>query len=227
MHKSKEVTLILQKLIETYKGTLLGSISPTSTINTTTTATAKRTPFQILISTVLSQRTQDANTARASNALFEEYSTPEQLVSAPIKNIERLIKPSGFYKTKATRIKEISQVLVEEYDSVVPKDINELTSLPGVGRKTAGCVLVYAFNEPAIPVDTHVHRISNRLGWVSTKTPDQTEQDLMRLIPRDKWILVNDLLVSHGQNICKPITPLCSKCSVRKYCKRVGVTKSK
>lgn len=210
----KDVSTIIKALEKTYKGTLLASASSAS-------------PFRILISTVLSQRTQDASTARASKALFSKYGTPKKLASAPIREIERLVKPSGFYKTKARRIRDIARIITDKYKGVVPKDINELLSLPGVGRKTACCVLVYAFDESAIPVDTHVHRISNRLGWVRTRTPEETERELMRIVDRRHWIQINDLLVSHGQNICKPITPLCSKCPITRLCARVDVTKSR
>jgi len=166
-------------------------------------------------------------TMKATRKLFAVYKTPKQIAEAPLKKLEPLIKQSGFYKTKAKRIKEISKIIFEKYKGKVPKTMDELVALPGVGRKTAGCVMVYAFDEPAIPVDVHVHRISNRLGWVKTKTPEQTEQALMKLIPKKYWIDVNEILVIHGQTVCTPISPKCSECKIRKYCKRVGVKKSR
>ncbi|MFH0859646.1 MAG: endonuclease III [Candidatus Altiarchaeota archaeon] len=175
-------------------------------------------PFKVLISTVLSQRTKDANTEKASNRLFRRFKTPKQLANANIRTIETLIKPSGFYKVKAERIREISRQLVEKFGGTVPEDMDTLLSLPGVGRKTANCVLVYAYNKPAIPVDTHVHRISNRIGWVRTRTPEQTEQQLSNVLPREYWIEINELLVKYGQRVCHPINPKCSTCRIRKYC---------
>ena len=181
-------------------------------------------PFRVLISTVLSQRTKDANTEKASSALFSRFKTPRQLADADIRKIERLVRPSGFYKVKARRIKSISRIIIEKFEGKVPEDINKLLSLPGVGRKTANCVLVFAYRQPAIPVDTHVHRISNRLGIVGTKTPEKTETELMKRIPKGYWIDLNELLVTHGQNICLPRKPHCSICPIKKYCKKVGVT---
>lgn len=184
-------------------------------------------PFYILISTVLSARNKDEMTIIATKKLFSKYKTPRQIAEAPLRSIEPLIKQSGFYKTKAKRVKEISRIIVEDYKGKVPSDFDKLVELPGVGRKTAGCVMVYAFNLPAIPVDTHVHRISNRLGWVKTRTREQTEQELMRIIPRKHWTDVNEVLVIHGQTTCTPLSPFCSKCQVRKCCLRVGVTRSR
>jgi len=181
-------------------------------------------PFEVLISTVLSQRTKDANTEKASSALFSRFKTPRELANADIGRIEKLIRASGFYKVKAKRIKEISRIIVEKFGGKVPGRMDELLSLPGVGRKTANCVLVFAYRQPAIPVDTHVHRISNWLGVVRTKTPERTEVELMKKIPKRYWIDLNELLVTHGQNICLPRKPHCSICPIKKYCKKVGVT---
>lgn len=175
-------------------------------------------PFKVLISTVLSQRTKDANTEKASSRLFKRFKNPKQLADANIRTIETLIKPSGFYKVKAERIREISRRLVEDFDGRVPEDLENLLSLPGVGRKTANCVLVYAYNKPAIPVDTHVHRISNRLGWVKTKTPEQTEEELAKVLPKGYWIEINELLVKYGQRVCLPRNPKCAICRIREYC---------
>jgi endonuclease-3 len=175
-------------------------------------------PFQVLISTVLSQRTRDENTERAARQLFKVYKTPAELANAPTRKVQRLIRPSGFYKVKAARIKRISRELLERFQGRVPKNMDKLLSLHGVGRKTANCVLVYAFKVPAMPVDTHVHRISNLIGWVKTKTPEKTEMELLRIIPRKYWIVMNELLVRHGQSICLPRRPRCEICPINKYC---------
>jgi endonuclease-3 len=180
-------------------------------------------PFRVLITTVLSQRTKDANTGKASKALFAKYKTPKQLAGARLKDIEKLIRPSGFYKVKAKRIKQISRIIIEKYSGRTPKKMEELLSLPGVGRKTANCVLVFAYRQPAIPVDTHVHRLSNRLGWVKTKTPEKTESQLVKKIPERYWIDLNELLVTHGQSICLPQKPRCPICPIEKWCGKVGV----
>jgi endonuclease-3 len=179
---------------------------------------ARSDPFQVLISTVLSQRTRDESTERASARLFRKYKNPSQLSQAHLKDIERLIKPSGFYKVKALRIRDISRILVNKYKGKVPRDFEQLISLPGVGRKTANCVLVYAYMLPAIPVDTHVHRISNRIGLVKTKTPEKTESALVKIIPQKYWTDLNELFVKFGQRICQPIKPLCYKCPIVRYC---------
>lgn len=179
---------------------------------------SKEDPYYVLISTVLSARNRDDMTMKAVKKLFSKYKSPKQIAAAPVKKLEPLIKQSGFYKTKARRIKELSRVLLEKYNGKVPDDFDKLLELPGVGRKTAGCVLVYAFGKPAIPVDVHVNRISNRLGWVKTKTPEKTEQALMKIVPRRYWIFVNEVLVIHGQTICKPIRPLCEKCKISRHC---------
>lgn len=184
-----------------------------------TKATVSReSPFEVLISTVLSQRTRDENTEKASVQLFRKYRNPKQLSQASLKDIEKLIKPSGFYKTKARRVREISRILVEKYKGKVPRDFSRLMSLPGVGRKTANCVLVYAYGIPAIPVDTHVHRISNRIGLVKTKTPEKTESGLLKIVPRKNWIEFNDLFVKFGQRTCKPIKPECWRCPIVRMC---------
>jgi endonuclease-3 len=185
---------------------------------------SRHKPFYILISTVLSARNRDEMTVKAVRKLFAKYRTPKQIASAPLKKLEPLIKQSGFYRTKARRIKEISKIILEKYKGKVPSTMEQLVALPGVGRKTAGCVMVYAFGKHAIPVDTHVHKISNRLGWVETKTPEQTEKELMKIIPKKYWLDVNEVLVIHGQTVCTPVAPKCSKCSILKYCRRVGVT---
>ena len=175
-------------------------------------------PFRVLVSTVLSQRTKDANTAKASKKLFSEYSTPKKISEAPIEEIERLIRKSGFYRVKARYIKGIAQRIVEDFDGKTPESVDDLVSLPGVGRKTANCVLVYGFSKPAIPVDVHVHRISNRLGIISTKTPEDSERALEEFLPRKYWIEINHLLVRHGQRTCLPRKPRCDECLLKRRC---------
>jgi endonuclease III len=175
-------------------------------------------PFRVLIRTILSQRTRDENTDAASALLFSKFSTPEAIAYAPVEDVELLIKKSGFYHVKARRVKEVSRIIHEDYNDVVPDDLKELLSLPGVGRKTANCVLVYGFHEDAIPVDVHVHRISNRIGLVNTKTPDETELELMKVIPKKYWLPLNDLFVQFGQTICRPIGPKHEICPIAELC---------
>ena len=186
-----------------------------------------KSPFMVLISCLLSLRTKDKVTAEASNRLFKLADNPEKMLGLSIKNIEKAIYPVGFYKTKAKRIKEICRVLLDDYEGVVPNEIDELLKLNGVGRKTANLTVTLGYGKLGICVDTHVHRISNRLGLVKTKTPEQTEFALRKKLPQKHWLIYNDLLVTYGQNLCVPISPWCSKCKIFKYCKRVGVKKSR
>ncbi|MCI6774447.1 endonuclease III [Methanobrevibacter boviskoreani] len=177
-----------------------------------------RDPYKVLIRTILSQRTRDENTDQATENLFSVYPDIYAVADGSIEKIQELIKPAGFYRVKAGRIKEVSRILIDQYGGEVPDDLKELMSLPGVGRKTANCVLVFAFNEPAIPVDTHVHRISNRWGFVDTKKPEDTEKELMSFVPKDLWIELNDLMVQFGQTICKPTSPQCEICPIYDLC---------
>lgn len=181
-------------------------------------ARERQDPFKILISTILSARTRDVNTREATETLFAKHNTPELIANAEVEELEKLIYKSGFYKVKAARIKEVSQILLEKYNGKVPSDFNELMSLPGVGAKTTNCVLVYAFKIPAIPVDIHVHRISNRIGWVKTKTPEKTEKALRDLIPTDQWIRINRLFVRFGQEICLSNNPKHEICPIEEIC---------
>jgi len=176
-------------------------------------------PFSILIGTILSARTKDENTAKVVKKLFSKYKSPQELAKAKIKNVEKIIKSIGFYHVKSKRIIDVASIISSQYKGNVPNDFEELLKLPGVGRKTANCVLVYAFDNPAIPVDTHVHRISNRLGLVQTKTPEETEFALMKKIPKKHWLEINDTFVMYGQNICKPISPMCDVCKIKNICK--------
>lgn len=187
-------------------------------INTGPYVKTKRKPFEILISTILSQRTRDGNTSKASRQLFGKYDTLEKLAKANTNSIKKLIKPSGFYNVKSKRIKEISNILIENYNGKVPKTENELLQLPGVGRKTANIVLSFAFDKNVIAVDTHVHRIANRIGMADTKNPKETEQKLMKKVNNNWQKKLNPLLVRFGQKICKPRKPECPKCPVNKWC---------
>ena len=177
-----------------------------------------RDPYRVLVRTILSQRTRDENTDQASANLFSKYKDMYEIVDAPTEDIQELIRCAGFYRVKAGRIHEVSRILIDEYGGVVPDNMNELLELPGVGRKTANCVLVYAFEKAAIPVDTHVHRISNRWGLVSTKDPEKTEEELAKFVPEDEQILLNDLMVQFGQTICKPLGPKCEICPLTDLC---------
>ena len=181
-------------------------------------AHVERDPFKVLVRTVLSQRTKDENTDRAAQRLFKFFDTPEKLMKADLKVVEELIKPSGMFRQKAERIKEISKRLVENYGGKVPDKLDELLKLPGVGRKTANIVLYVSFGKPAIAVDTHVHRISNRIGIVRTKKPEDTERELMKLLPKDLWGPINGSMVEFGKNVCKPLNPLCESCPISEYC---------
>ena len=175
-------------------------------------------PFRILIATILSARTKDENTTKAANKLFKIYGTPQKLAKAKVKDVEKVIKSVGFYHVKSKRVIEVAKLILSKYHGRVPADIDKLVEIPGVGRKTANCVLVYAFEQPAIPVDTHVHRISNRLGLVYTKTPEETEMELRKKIPKKFWLDINNTFVMYGQNICKPISPMCNVCMIRNIC---------
>ena len=175
-------------------------------------------PFRILSATILSARTKDENTTKAADKLFKLYGTPQKLAKAKVKDVEKVIKSVGFYHVKSKRIIEVANLILSKYNGKVPADIDKLVDMPGVGRKTANCVLVYAFEKPAIPVDTHVHRISNRLGLVDTKTPEETEMALREKIPKKYWLDINNTFVMYGQNICKPISPMCDVCKIRKTC---------
>lgn len=184
-------------------------------------------PFKVLISCLLSLRTKDYVTKEASIRLFNLSDKPEGLLKTRLSDIEKAIYPVGFYKVKAKRIKEICKDLIDNYKGDVPDELAELLKLKGVGRKTANLVLTLGYNKPGICVDTHVHRISNRLGYVKTKTPEETELELRKKLPKKYWKIYNDLLVTYGQNICLPVSPKCSECKIINYCKRVGVKHSR
>ncbi|MEK6690393.1 MAG: endonuclease III [Nitrospirota bacterium] len=186
-----------------------------------------RDPFKVLVSCILSLRTKDRTTEKANDRLFALGSTPEEIAGLPFKKIEKAIFPVGFYRIKAKTIKGLSKTIINKYRSKVPDDMDELLKLKGVGRKTANLVLTLGYGKLGICVDTHVHRIVNRWGYARTKNPFETEIALREKLPKKYWIEINNLLVLYGQNICKPISPLCSKCRLFKYCKRVGVGRSR
>ncbi|HET6451611.1 MAG TPA: endonuclease III [Spirochaetia bacterium] len=184
-------------------------------------------PFRVLVSTLISLRTRDEVTERASRALFALAPTPARLAALPAARIERAIYPAGFYRTKAKNLCAVSRELLDRHGGAVPSDMEELLALPGVGRKTANLVRNLGFGLPGICVDTHVHRISHRMGWVDTRTPDQTEMALRHVLPRRYWIGINELLVRYGQAVCTPLSPRCSACLAGPWCARVGVEKSR
>jgi len=211
----------IEKIVETLKTSLKKYGDPV----VTKVAKEKRSPYRVLISTLLSLRTKDETTLKASERLFRVADTPEKMLKLSKEEIEKLIYPVGFYHRKAEQILKISKILIEKYNGKVPDSLDELLKLPGVGRKTANLVLNEGFGKLGICVDTHVHRISNRLGLVKTKTPEQTEFALRKILPKKYWIIFNTLLVTLGQNICTPISPRCSICPIEQYCPKVGVTK--
>lgn len=182
-----------------------------------------RDPFKVLISCILSLRTKDVTTSEASHRLFLMADNPKDMAKLQVKKIERAIFPVGFYRTKARNIKEICRTLKEDYNSKVPDEIDELLKLKGVGRKTANLVVTIGYDKDGICVDTHVHRISNRWGYIKTKIPGKSEEVLRKKLPRRYWKIYNDLLVTFGQNLCKPVSPLCSRCYIARYCDRRGV----
>ena len=184
-------------------------------------------PFRILIGCVISLRTKDEVTYPATERLFRRAATPARMLALREPAIARLIYPAGFYNRKAAQIREISRRLIDAHGGRVPDSLDELLELPGVGRKTANLVITLGFAKPGICVDTHVHRITNRLGWVATDHPDRTETALRRVLPRRWWIAINETLVRHGQQVCKPLSPLCSVCPVAGDCPRIGVTRSR
>jgi len=203
-----KVISILKKDMKKYTNPSVTQISNTS-----------KDPFKVMISCILSLRTRDQTTLAASERLFKLAGTPEETAKLTTKQIEKAIYPVGFYKTKAVRIKNMCKVLIEKYSSRVPDSMEELLKFKGVGRKTANIVIVYGFHKEGLPIDVHCNRIPNRLGWVKTKTPEQTEEKLRKLLPKKLWLDFNNIFVTFGQNICLPVGPKCFKCPIEKYCK--------
>jgi len=216
MSRATRVIEILKKNSNKFKDTSMAN------------ASLFKDPFRVLISCIISLRTKDEVTREASKRLFAMAKNVHEMSKLDVKEIEKLIYPAGFYKTKAKRIKEICKVLIEKYNCKVPCNVDELMKFKGVGRKTACVTMVYGFRRvECIPIDIHCHRIPNRLGWINTKNPIETEKELMKIIPKKYWLDFNDLFVSFGQNICMPVSPYCSRCPVRDYCKRIGVKRSR
>ncbi len=204
------VLVEISKMLEEYTGfrTALGEVS----------AEWASDPFKVLIATILSQRTRDEVTEKAADRLFRRFGNAEELAVADEEEIKQLIRPVGFYPVKAKRIKEVANLVLVRFNNQVPRDIDSLLTLPAVGRKTANCVLVYGFKEPAIPVDTHVHRISNRLNLVQTRTPEATEIRLAETVDRKYWLNINDFFIRFGKKICLPIGPRCGICLLKSHC---------
>ena len=214
--KIETIVTILQKELAQYKEPAMETLIQ-----------EKASPFQVLIGTILSLRTKDTTTLPTSRELFKHAKTPEEMLKLSTEEIQKIIYPVGFYRRKSETIHKISRNIIEKHDGSVPDTLEELLKLPGVGRKTANLVLAVGFGKPGLAVDTHVHRISNRLGLVKTKNAEKTEFALREIIPITLWSLWNPLLVTHGQNICTPISPKCSICPISTYCHRIGVEKSR
>lgn len=186
-------------------------------------ALQEKDPFKVLMSTIISLRTKDEVTIEASKRLYKILTKPVDIYNLTDEQIEKAIYPTGFYKRKTIQIRKICERLVNEFESIVPNEIDTLLTFDGVGRKTANLVLSEGYGVPAMCVDVHVHRISNRLGYIKTKDPDETEFKLRKILPKQYWIRYNSLLVAFGQSICRPVSPHCSKCAVLNYCKRIGI----
>ena len=218
MKKSEKVKTILKTLYKKY---------PSNSKTTLNRMRKKPNAYKILISCLLSLRARDENTEKVSKQLFEVASTPKEIASMPTKKLEKLIFSSGHYKKKTQVLKHVSNEILKRFKGQVPKTKEELLSIKGIGPKTANIVLAFAFNKKVIPVDTHCHRIPNRLGWVKTKYPEQTEEKLEKIIPEKDKNEFNAVFVQFGRDICQPVSPRCSICPVKDYCKKIGVKKSR
>jgi endonuclease-3 len=225
MHKTRhpdpgfpidQVVAILKKEVRQWKDPIVTAMTR-----------KERDPFKVLIATVLSLRTKDSCTAEAAERLFRLADSPETMLRLDGTIIAKTIYPVGFYNTKAKNILEICRDLIDRFGGNTPDDIDDLLTLKGVGRKTANLVLSLGYNKPAICVDTHVHRICNRWGYVETRNPEETEMVLRKILPRRHWIVINDLLVTFGQNLCAPVSPWCGRCKISAFCARSGVTRSR
>ena len=206
---------------------ILGKIYNSNEKTTLNRMRKKPDAFKILISCLLSLRTQDKNTEKASAKLYAVANTPKEIAQMPIKRLEKLIFSSGHYKKKARTLQHVSKELLDKFNSKVPNTREKLLSIKGIGPKIANIVLAFAFGKNVIPVDVHVHRIPNRLGWVKTKTPEQTEAELEKVLPKKHWKEFNAIFVQFGQTICQPISPWCSKCPISEYCPRINVNRSR
>ncbi|MFH1074607.1 MAG: endonuclease III, partial [Candidatus Firestonebacteria bacterium] len=207
------VIKILKNEIKKYREPIVGILAKTT-----------RDPFKVLISTMISLRTKDEVTAEASKKLFILAGSPAEMIKLTGRAVEKAIYPAGFYRVKAKAIKKTAKMLLEKYNGKIPDTLEELLTLTGVGRKTANLVLTLGFNKYGICVDTHVHRITNRWGYVKTKNPEETEFTLRKKLPKKHWKIINDLLVTYGQNLCSPVSPRCSSCLIAAYCGKIGVT---
>jgi endonuclease III len=215
----KDVERIMRTLAREIEGLELPAVEKISD-------SQKKDPFQILISALLSARTQDGTTLAASTRLFAKANTPQALAKLPVRQIEKLIYPVSFYRNKAVFVKDAAKMIVDKFGGKVPSTLEEMIMLPGVGRKTANLVMILAFkSNENICVDIHVHRIANRLGWVTTRTPEETEQALYAALDKQWWPIVNLYLVTWGQNMCRPVYPRCGDCALLKVCRRVNVTR--
>ena len=194
---------------------------------TTVAERYRRDAWAVLVSTILSLRTKDDVTMETSQRLLAKAGSPAELAAMQEEEVARLAYPAGFYRTKAASLKKIAAILLNQYNGEVPPDMDALLALPGVGRKTANLVLIEAFDLPGICVDIHVHRISNRCGWLHTKTPEETEMTLREILPKKYWKGINALLVLYGQNLCRPVSPFCSRCVITSHCGRFGVERSR
>ncbi len=203
---------VFKKLARRQPVTMLGSF------------VGRRSAFQILIGTILSARSRDEMTEKVCARLFRRFPTAQRLAKARPRELVPLLRIIGFYRQKSRFISETARIIVREHGGRVPETLDELVRLPGVGRKVANCVLVYAFGKPAIAVDTHVHRITNRLGWARTRTPEETERKLAEFLPKRHWLTINELLVAHGKTICRPIGPRCDECPVERWCAKRGAS---
>lgn len=188
---------------------------------------AKPDAFKILISCLLSLRTKDSNTENVSEKLFRAASSPKAIAKMPLKKLEKIIYSSGSYRKKARTLKHVSSIILKKHKGKVPNSKEELLAIKGIGSKTANIVLCFAYGKDVLPIDVHCHRTPNRLGWVKTKTPEQTEQELEKILPEEYWREFNAIFVLFGKTICQPVSPFCSKCPINKYCSRIGVTKSR
>ncbi len=218
MNKKEKISKVMNTLIKKYKSKRQPTVRRSS---------KKNDPFKVLITCLLSLRTQDENTEKVSQNLFKHINKPKDIVKMPIKKLEKLIYSSGHYKKKSHTLKHVSKILIKKYKEKVPKTKEELLSIKGIGPKTANIVLCFAYDMCVIPVDTHCHRIPNRLGWVKTKTPEKTEKELEKILPKKYWKEFNTTIILFGKEICQPISPFCSKCPVSKYCPRIGVIKNR
>ncbi|MCX7966052.1 MAG: endonuclease III [Syntrophorhabdaceae bacterium] len=216
----KKEKVLFNKIVKTLKDYL----KEKTPIITELAQKKNRDPFVVLVGTILSLRTRDETTEKAMERLFKKAMTPEDILKLTDEELERLIYPVGFYRNKTKTIKEVSKTIIEKYHGRVPDEIEELLKIKGIGRKTANLVITEGYGKPGICVDTHVHRISNRLGVIRTKNPHETEYTLRKILPKKYWIIYNSLLVTFGQNICKPISPHCTICPLNDICKKVGVT---